>query len=197
VKQLIYFVWRKTMSGTSKGYSTTAGRLPLRINDLRKAGKLVEGNVWNWVWSREGQELASIMGRTEANRIILTYKTQREGGDWLDVCHAVWLARIDCNYGGQRLYFLCPGCGRRISVLYSSDSVFACRKCLRLNYACQRQRKADRCWRRAHKLRLRIGGDATLPAYHEKPKGMYWRTFERLRKEASYYDEMACRLVGV
>jgi hypothetical protein len=177
-------------SGISRGYSTTEGKLSLSICNLRKAGLLVTGKSWGWQWSRDGAETGCIQGSTEADMIVLSYSQRIEGGEWQDISLPVWLEWTDCNYGGQRAWFLCPHCGQKASVLYSGDSCFACRKCLRLKYACQRESKSDRAFRRAHKLRLKLGRDTSLPAYHIKPKGMYWRTFERLRREELHYDNL-------
>jgi hypothetical protein len=41
-----------------------------------------------------------------------------------------------CNYGGERFWFLCPGCRRRVGVLYCgiSDLRLLCRHCRNLAY---------------------------------------------------------------
>lgn len=41
-----------------------------------------------------------------------------------------------CNFGGQRFWFVCPQCSRKVGVLYKnpiSDSIL-CRKCHGLSY---------------------------------------------------------------
>jgi len=60
--------------------------------------------------------------------------------------------------------------------------VFACRQCNRLTYRSQREAPDDRATRRADKLRNRLGWEAgILNGDSDKPNGMHWRTFERLR----------------
>lgn len=43
------------------------------------------------------------------------------------------------GFGGERLWFTCPDCGRRVGTLYRSESGgLGCQKCLRLTYRKQR-----------------------------------------------------------
>ena len=76
-----------------------------------------------------------------------------------------------------------PGCGRRVAVLHGGR-VFACRQCKRLAYRSQRETTDDRATRRADAIRRRLGWDAgILNGNGLKPKGMHWRTFDRLERE--------------
>jgi hypothetical protein len=96
--------------------------------------------------------------------------------------------RIRCtilaDHGGERAWFLCPaeGCGRRVARLYVGGAgIFACRYCYGLAYACQRESADDRGARRADKIRDRLGWEpGILNGPGGKPKGMHWRTFDRL-----------------
>jgi len=49
----------------------------------------------------------------------------------------------DCNYGGQRIWWKCPNCYRRVGVLYLSHFHLRCRTCLNLTYR-DRQAKGTR-----------------------------------------------------
>jgi len=77
------------------------------------------------------------------------------------------------------------GGGRCAALLYIGGAgIFACRHCYRLAYACQREASDDRAARRAANLRERLGWQAGIAnPSGGKPKGMHWRTFERLTAE--------------
>ena len=88
-----------------------------------------------------------------------------------------------CNFGGERPWFVCPGagCGRRMAKLYGPGKYFLCRHCYDLVYESQRENRTYRALHKAQAIRERLGGSAnmTMP-FPEKPKGMHWRTYERL-----------------
>jgi len=98
----------------------------------------------------------------------------------------VYLDWTPCNFGGHRPWFLCPAhaCGRRVAIIYGGG-IFACRHCYQLAYASQRETADDRAARRANKIRERLGWEPGIlnPKGWEKPKGMHWKTFERLNIE--------------
>lgn len=91
----------------------------------------------------------------------------------------VLFARTACNYGGYRIWFVCPECNRRTSALYIGLGRYACRRCWRLPYQSQSRGKVDRLLDRAEEIESMIEGE-----YGEKPKGMHWKTYERLQWEA-------------
>lgn len=62
--------------------------------------------------------------------------------------------------GGRRPWFRCP-CGRRVAKLYvGADHRFACRRCLGLTYASQRDVPRHRHLGQAQKIRRRLGAPA-------------------------------------
>ena len=66
--------------------------------------------------------------------------------------------------------------------LAADGRFFACRHCHNLAYRSQREVDDDRAARRANTIRRRLGWDpGILNVDGWKPKGMHWRTFERLQ----------------
>jgi hypothetical protein len=144
-----------------------------------------------WQWTRDGEKLASIDLRAEHNRLHLTYRVRIVGSEWEDVVETVPIVRAACRFGGARPYFICPGvvtgiaCGRRVAKLHGPGRYFLCRHCYRLAYASQSEGAWDRAVRRASKISQRLGGDRGIDEpFPQKPKGMWQRTYERLRELA-------------
>ncbi len=174
-------------SGRQWGKATTSGSYPLDVRYLQRAGLLTQGQCFSLNWSRNGEQVASIEARPEDDRVTLNYRHKTGGADWQVMDYPVWLEWTACTLGGRRAWFRCPanGCGRRVALLYLGGAgIFACRHCYRLAYACQRETADDRAARRADRIRDRLGWQAgILNPSGSKPKGMHWRTFERLTAE--------------
>ena len=76
-----------------------------------------------------------------------------------------------------------------MAVLYRGI-VFAYRDYRRLAYDSQSEQQADRFVRRAQKIRRRLGWrPGILNSGGNKPKGMHWRTVERLQGEHDAFVE--------
>ncbi len=144
--------------------------------------------------SRNDVQTASIRFRIEEDRLVLNYRYRTHGNEWEDIEQPVLFDRTACNYGGVRVWFLCPHCSRRVAVLYGAGAWFLCRHCYRLPYSTQQETYADRMRRKARKLRERIGASHNLmePVW-EKPRRMHWRTFERLARKEEAANEAATR----
>jgi hypothetical protein len=169
-------------SGRQGGKTCTGDMLALDVRQLQRVGRLSPDQSFNWRWSRNGEPVGDINIRTGTDRVTLIYRQRDRGGEWQAMNYPVRLTWTPCNYGGQRAWWLCPaaGCGRRVAVLYGGK-VYACRHCYRLAYRCQREAPDDRASRQADKLRDLLGWEAgILNGNGGKPKGMHWRTFDRL-----------------
>jgi hypothetical protein len=90
------------------------------------------------------------------------------------------------GFGGARTWFLCPACARRCCILYYHPvRAWACRVCCNGRYASETEGPVKRLYRKARKLRRRLGqtdGNMFLP-FPGKPDGMHWSTYLTLRKE--------------
>ncbi len=172
-----------------RGKNTTSDMRPLDIRKLQRDGLLTPGRAFGWHWTVNGKEVASIQMRAEVDRVILNYRSRSNGGEWQAMEYPARLEWTGCNLGGRRAWFLCPaqGCGRRVAILFGGSN-FACRHCHKLAYECQRETDDDRAMRRADTIRRRLGWKAGIAnPKGDKPKGMHWRTFERLTAEHNSY----------
>ncbi len=142
---------------------TTSSYRQLDIRDLNRKGF---SRPCGWVslhWSRNGEAFGSIRISAEFDRVVLSYRHQRYGEDWKSEEYPVFLDRTPCNYGGERVWFLCParGCSRRVAVLYCG-SIFACRHCHQLAYESQREAAHSRALSRAQAIRIKLGGSSNM-----------------------------------
>lgn len=167
---------------------TTDNYRSIDVRRWNRDGLLKPPQSFSWAWSRRGEKVASIGVRTETDRVILIYRHRRRGEDWKDENCAVSLDWTACHLGGQRPWFLCPDCGRRVAILYMG-AIPTCRHCFRLAFPCQREPKNERAARRADKIRERLGWGPGFIGI--KPKGMHWRTFERLTAEYDAFMQEA------
>jgi len=53
------------------------------------------------------------------------------------VVQTIALTRTPCHFGGERYWFECPKCSKRVAVLYLRDELFLCRHCHKISYRSQ------------------------------------------------------------
>ena len=165
-----------------QGKATTSDMLSLDIRILQRDGQLKPGRSSQTYWKPRDRVTALIQINTEAGRIFIHHLTGEQ-----DMEYPVIVEWTPCNFGGARAWFLCPGqgCGRRVAILHGcSSTCFACRHCHELAYECQRETDGDRALRRADNIRRCLGWKVGIAnPVGDKPKGMHWRTFARLKAE--------------
>ena len=161
----------------------TESYLTIDVRRLSREGLVSPGQSYRWKWTGNGEDLASVEVRIDAERVNLSYRTRGEDrDDWAAKEYAVTIERTPCHFGGSRPWLLCPvaGCGRRVAILYGGP-IFACRHCHRLAYRCQRETVDERAARRADKVRARLGWPQGLWSPRgPRRKGMHLRTFTKL-----------------
>ena len=173
-------------SGRQGGGRCTDDMRPLDVRKIHRAGLFTPGRWFSWQWTCNGETTATISLRMEADKVVLDYRNRsahHNGGELEPMKYAVWLDWTRCAFGGRRVWWRCPavGCERRVAVLHGGR-VFACRQCNRLAYRSQRESDDDRATRKADTIRRRLDWEpGILNGNGGKPKGMHWRTFERLK----------------
>jgi hypothetical protein len=163
--------------------ATLDGQRAVNINELIRDGLIkTPGNSWVTTWSDwRGQPVVVL---------TFTYLGSTADGNWaarLEVVNSsgamqtVNIVRKRVGVDCSRQHFTCPipGCHECVDVLYVAnfrdhENGLGCRHCLELVYG-------PRPTRRMLNLRERhgLGSDALGPTV--RPKGMHWRTYERLR----------------
>ncbi|SEJ66078.1 hypothetical protein SAMN04244572_04824 [Azotobacter beijerinckii] len=154
-----------------KEHGTVENYRLLDINALNRHGLLAPGRSFAWQWGTDANISIHMEG---AERLRLSYRVAGEPREYRAAIE--W---TPCHLGGERPWFRCPACGRRMAKL-SIGEVTACRRCLGLNYAAQQASKGDRPHNRHWKLRRALGCHELIPVdLIPKPKSMHWRTFAR------------------
>jgi hypothetical protein len=159
----------------------TSGYDRMDVRSWRRDGVLVPGRSFvHQRWNVEVLVPSNVAARPD--RISLV---DRSG-----LKQSLSLEWTRCNYGGSRVWFVCPTCRRRVAILYGAFA-FACRLCRRLAYDSEQDSGWNRSLRRARTTRMRLGGSANLAEpLPGKPKGMHWRTYRRLRLQAAAHEEV-------
>jgi hypothetical protein len=139
----------------------------------------------------------------KADAVVLVFRSWRWGDSYGKfIYQPVPVTWTPCAFGGRRPWFRCDVysrgryCGRRVALLHSAVGPFACRHCLGLAYASQQEPVRERGIATARKIQMRLGGgESVTEAFPEKPKGMHWRRYNRLRRRHTQAFERS--LVGL
>jgi hypothetical protein len=135
-------------------------------------------------WSRWGESAGNITFQASELALTLIYRFRGYGQEWEDVRQDVPLDWTPCHFGGERPWFICGNCGRRVAVIYAGGKYFACRHCYDLTYtSCQ---ESDSRFSRFLGNYGNFGGWENMPLW--ALKGLLSRSRreeERLEKEIS------------
>jgi hypothetical protein len=161
------------------GKGVAESSLPLDIRKLKRQGLIFPGSWISSSWSTGGNVHSSISAIVNEDHLLLKYTHKKTE----DIEQKIYFTYTPCNYGGKRIWFSCPFCGRRCAVIYSCGKYFACRICGNLTYKTSNETYTDRKASKANKLRKLIGAKPGafnhLPIF--KPKGMHYKTWIRIR----------------
>jgi hypothetical protein len=158
----------------------------LDVRELARGGLLTGSSTITW--SRSGRVTGTISVCGDGESITLAYVADGE-----EIEERVRLSQTRVHFGGTRSWFLCPGCDRRVGVLYGG-SRFRCRHCHNLRYASQREPQSFRAIAKIQRVQLKLGGSADLSQPTPiRPRYMHHRTYQRLlREEAAALQAYTC-----
>jgi hypothetical protein len=161
--------------------------LALDIAQLQRHG-LFRTAIMRVGW-RSGASI-SIM-RLPTGQLRLVYR-HRPSDDqvWSTVEEQVLLLATVQRLGGQRQWFACPNCGTRCRILYAGGSLFQCRKCHQLRYASTAETTSGRAVRGMLKIVKLLDPEECCNTLPPRPKGMHWKTYERLIEQYARYQKL-------
>jgi hypothetical protein len=95
------------------------------------------------------------------------------------------------HLGGERPWFHCPHCDKRVAKLYNGLGGYFCRACLgNPPYASQTKSAQGRAHYQACKLRLLLNGEAHLSApFPERPHRMHRHKYEQLARRLQRLED--------
>jgi hypothetical protein len=159
------------------------------IRYMRNAGFLKPGYRGKLFWWRGGKPTGDICFTCHADYLKLNYKIRNCGDkEWQFIEQVIRFTSTPCNYGGYRLWFLCPGCQRRVEILCSDGPLFKCRHCYNLPHASKNECYIERLINRRAKLGERIFEHFDNGDGWGKKKGMHWKTYDRLFSQYAHLD---------
>lgn len=151
------------------------------VRYLYKNDLLSPGMSGSLSWTSRGEPSGSISYRSHDRWLDLSYVFTAGDEESEQIEEQIPVEWTSCTYGGQRPWFRCPRCYRRVMVLARQGRLFRCRKCHGVPYGSQTEVKVDRLIRKARKIRASMAASYDLqePIW-QKPKGMHQKTFDRL-----------------
>ena len=172
---------------------TTDDMRQIDVRYWKREGLLTPGCRFTRHWTRMGEVTGVVEVEVQDDRVILVNRHRREDQMCEEPSYPIYLDWTRCHLGGERPWFLCPRCSRRVAVLYGGER-FRCRHCHDLAYPCQNETDMDRAARRANRIRRRLQWPpGVLNGHGPKPKGMHWRTYWRPVEE---HDDHAQQVLG-
>ena len=186
--------------------ATTAQAYKFDMSVLRETGLLDEFRRVLVQDPRAFVELELTAQREESYLLRPWIGTRTGNGPGLEpteVSRVAWLAETSLfvtvvssvpNYGGLRLWFLCPrsNCRRRCRILYrerhTNARAFTCVRCAGMAYQSQRETRVDRLANRANRLASRLLLESGTTNVYLKPRCMRWKTFASLAAEINRLD---------
>lgn len=168
--------------------------LTLDLYKLIKDGALRPGqsSSGSLTWSRLGEPIASIGYQSNLAQLTFGSMYLHYNHDGTPVDCSVSLTTTRPYFGGVRWWFVCPVTGAKAAKLYLPPGcdTFASRKVFHLAYRSQNEMPRDRLLTKVQDIRRKLGGRASLlDSFPDKPKGMHWQTYWRLRAKSERAEQ--------
>lgn len=185
-------------SGRPESTAKLDAGLKLEISRLIKEDVISSEGGWragSWRWRYYGGDSTSVCYESNTNdphnmwlRLHYTHNSYYDDPQKMD--YKIRLVTTRPNYGGKRLWFECPITYRRAAVLYSppGSKWFASRHAFRrCKYRSQGRSAKDRAIDKMWRLKSKLEDDGD---YYLKPKGMHWKTFDRMLGDVERAEEV-------
>jgi hypothetical protein len=156
------------------------------VREWHRAGLFAVPYVGSWQWrsAETGALTSSINVLTDRTSVAVSYFV-----DGTRVDEKIALDRTRCHFGGDRVWFLCPGCKRRLAILLIVNQRFRCSRCHDIRYRTQSVDAIGRAWIAQGKQEERLLADG------QRPKGMHRATHERLQHEIVEIEQRRLELI--
>lgn len=181
----------------SGGHNRTHGRYEsaYRVDSYHLAGRIFKDGGMPYSWTRNGRPSGSIAIYYDKGHDCIVFAYDSDGTE--GIRNHIDYELVPNNYGGSRMYFICPGCGRRSRFLCSHKKEFLCRKCAGLYYDIQQICKDDKAITYIDKILKALKVDINGMDNFEKARYMpYWKPkymrqlkFDLLRNELIRHQE--------
>ena len=188
------------MGGLGSGRSSAMKRvttdqvIQIDIHYMNKEGLLKPEASGILRWACRGKPCGSVRYSNDDGYLALSY--QLIAGDQQQLINQrIAFDYTPCHFGGQRSWFLCPECGKRVAILYNCNAEFLCRHCWELGYTSQQSKDEDRLIDQKHKLGARIFERYEGGKGYGKKKGMHWKRYRRLHRKYETLERTWCKTV--
>jgi hypothetical protein len=171
--------------------------LALDIRRLTREGHLGEGRMSWDSWGNRSGVNTTLHTSVRPDGLWVEWRTRARGeSTWHAFNRLLTLERTAMHLGGERVWWHCPRCDKRVAMLYGGREL-ACRHCRGLTYRCRNETREDSASRQANKLRRKLGWPVgILNDIGGRPKGMHERTYLRLLNEHARRSELALGYLG-
>lgn len=163
------------------GKSLTEESPAFDIRNLFRSGRLSAGEYTFRRWYAGGGANQKVLVTMEGGRLVLRHSARPDSPTY---DQKFFIEHTPCHFGGSRPWLVCPGCSKRVAIIYKNGRYFYCGRCCKLSYPSQVEGVFEGSVRKAERIRKRLGWPHGILFWaRAKPKGMHYETFERLKAE--------------